>query len=73
MESQYAQLVKEEIVHCSYSQDFDSLIFGCPHLIQNLSKTLRRKVQGKWVYQKITLLRIDLTYNLFTLGIDQFQ
>jgi flap endonuclease-1 len=72
-ESQCAQLVKDEIAHFSNSQDFDSLVFGCPHLLQNLSKTLRRKVQGKWVYQKITPARIDLTHNLHDLGIDQFQ
>jgi flap endonuclease-1 len=72
-ESQCAQLVKNNIVHYSNSQDFDSLVFGCPFLIQNLSKSLRRKVQNKWVYQKIMPLRINLKKNLEHLVINQFQ
>ena len=72
-ESQCAYLVKEGIAHYSNSQDFDSMLFGCPRLVQNLSKSLRRKVQGKWSYTKITPLRINLRKNLKNLGIDQFQ
>ncbi|MFX0083825.1 MAG: flap structure-specific endonuclease [Candidatus Hodarchaeota archaeon] len=72
-ESQCVYLVKEGIAHYSNSQDFDSLLFGCPHLVQNLSKSLRRKVQGKWTYTKITPLVIDLRKNLKKLEINQFQ
>ena len=72
-ESQCAQLVKDKIVHYSNSQDFDSLVFGCPHLVQNISKSLRRKIQGKWTYQKIIPYKINLKENLHSLGIDQFQ
>ncbi len=72
-ESQCAQLVKERVAHYSNSQDFDSLLFGCPHQIQNFSKSLRRKVQGKWKYQKVVPVVIDLKENLKRLGIDQFQ
>ncbi|MFX1499195.1 MAG: hypothetical protein ACFFBH_16890, partial [Promethearchaeota archaeon] len=72
-ESQCAQLVKEKLAHFSNSQDFDSLVFGCPWLLQNISKTMRRKLQGKWVYREITPVRIDLAHNLHTLGINQFQ
>jgi len=72
-ESQCAQLVKAKIAHCSNSQDFDSLLFGCPRIIQNLSKSLRRKVQGKWRYEKIVLYSINLEENLSRLEIDQFH
>jgi len=72
-ESQCAQLVKEKIANYSNSQDYDSLLFGCPIIIQDLSKSLRRKVQGKWTYQKIAPHKIDLSQNLKMLGIDQFQ
>jgi flap endonuclease-1 len=72
-ESQCAQLVKDRVAHYSNSQDFDSLVFRCPHVVQNLSKTLRRKVQNKWVYNKISPVKIDLKKNLKQLGIDQFQ
>ncbi len=72
-ESQCAQLVKDRIANYSNSQDFDSLLFGCPKVILNLSKSLKRKVQGKWTYKKIEPLTINLTENLERLEIDQFQ
>jgi len=72
-ESQCAQLVKDRVANYSNSQDFDSLLFGCPRQVQNFSKSLRRKVQGRWKYQKIVPVTIDLKENLKRLGIDQFQ
>jgi flap endonuclease-1 len=72
-ESQCAQLVKDKIAHYSNSQDFDSLLFSCPKTMQNLSKSPRRKVQGRWTYQKITPVQIDLKETLKSLKIDRFQ
>jgi flap endonuclease-1 len=72
-ESQCAHLVKEKIVYYSNSQDYDSLLFGCPRMLQNLTKSLSRKVQGRWVYQKITPYEINLRDTLSTLKINQFQ
>ena len=72
-ESQCAYLVKKGIANYSNSQDFDSLLFGCPYVVQNLSKSLRRKVQGRWQYQKIQPVQIDLKKNLKNLGISIFQ
>jgi flap endonuclease-1 len=72
-ESQCAYLVKSQIVQYANSQDFDSLLFGCPRTIQNLSKALKRKVQGKWIYTKVTPYLVDLHSILQTLQLDQFQ
>lgn len=72
-ESQCAQLVKDKVAHYSNSQDFDSLLFGCPRTVQNLSKSRKRKVHGRWTYQKITPVQIDLKESLTGLKIDQFQ
>jgi len=72
-ESQCAQLVKERIATYSISQDFDSLLFGCPRMIQNLTKSRRKKIQGKWKYEKITPTEISLNENLTRLGISLFQ
>jgi len=72
-ESQCAHLVKKRIVDYSNSQDFDSLLFGCPFTIQNLSKSLRRKQQGRWTYTKIEPMMINLQDNLKRLRINQFQ
>jgi flap endonuclease-1 len=72
-ESQCASMVKQKVVDFSNSQDFDSLLFGCPNLLQNISKSLRRKVQGKWMYKKIIPYKINLQNNLKNLGITIFQ
>ncbi len=72
-EAQCAYLVKEKIAHYSNSQDFDSLLFGCPRLVQNFSKTSKRKVQGKWIFTKVTPVEISLEETLSVLGIDIFQ
>jgi len=72
-ESQCAHLVKKGIAHYSNSQDFDSLLFGCPYVIQNLTKSRRRKIHGRWTYQRIDPLLVDLRHNLDLLEIDQFQ
>ena len=72
-ESQCAYLVKEKIADYSNSHDFDSLLFGSPYIVQNLSKSLKRKIQGKWVYKKVFTLLIDLKKNLELLNINQFQ
>lgn len=72
-ESQCAYLVKAGLADYANSQDFDTILFGCPHTVQNLSKSLRRKVQGRWTYQKIVPYSIDLKHNLVNLGITLFQ
>ena len=72
-ESQCAQLVKQGIAHFSNSQDLDSLLFGCPITVQHLSKSRRRKVHGRWQWQKIQPLRINLKLNLKRLQVNQFQ
>ena len=72
-ESQCAQLVKDKITYCSNSQDFDSLLFGSPRTVQNLSKSRKRKIHGRWTYQKITPVQINLKESLEKLKINQFQ
>ncbi|KKK83422.1 hypothetical protein LCGC14_2793550, partial [marine sediment metagenome] len=72
-EAQCAYLVKKGVAQLSNSQDFDSLLFGCPNLVQNLSKSLRRKVQGKWRYEKIVPMVTNLQKTLKLLDISIFQ
>jgi len=72
-ESQCAYLVKKHFAHFSNSQDYDSLLFGCPHIIQNLSKSMRRKVQGRWTYNRVEPILINLEKNLQQLQISIFQ
>ena len=72
-EAQCAYLVKQGIADYANSQDYDSLLFGCPRTLQNLSKSLRKKIRGRWTYQKIIPKTINLSSNLNSLQIDQFQ
>lgn len=72
-EAQCAGLVKNNIAKYSNSQDYDSLLFGCPKVVRNLSKSLKRKIKGRWTYNKIQPELIDLKTTLKGLGINQFQ
>jgi len=72
-ESQCAQLVKDRIAPYANSQDYDTLLFGCPKVLQNLSKSQKRKIQGKWTYKKTVPRVIDLRSTLRALNINQFQ
>ena len=72
-ESQCAQLVKDGIARYSNSQDYDSLLFGCPRVVRDLSKSLHRKEHGKWTYTKIQPELIELKATLKKLNISLFQ
>ncbi len=72
-EAQAAQLVKEGQAWSVSSQDYDSLLFGAPHLIQNLSIEGRRKVPGKLEYAKVEPLLLNLQENLSALQLSQEQ
>lgn len=72
-ESQCAQLVKDGMARYSNSQDYDSLLFGCPRVVRDLSKSLRRKEHGKWTYTKIQPQLIELRETLKKLNISLFQ
>ena len=52
-EAQTAHMVKREDIWCAASQDYDSLLYGAPRYVRNLSVTGRRKLPGKNVYIKI--------------------
>ncbi|MBD3253783.1 MAG: hypothetical protein GF383_01755 [Candidatus Lokiarchaeota archaeon] len=72
-ESQCAHMVKQEIADYAISQDFDTMVFGCPRTLQNLNKSQKRKVRGKWIYKKVVPRVLDLQYNLDNLDIDIFH
>jgi flap endonuclease-1 len=52
-EAQTAHMASKEDVWCAASQDYDSLLYGAPRHVRNLSVTGRRKLPGKNVYIKI--------------------
>jgi len=52
-EAQAAYLVKRGDAYASGSQDFDSLLFGSPRLVRNLSIVGKRKLPGRKEYVEV--------------------
>lgn len=72
-EAQGAYMCRKGDVYASASQDFDSLLFGAPRLLRNVTITGRRKVPGKDVYRDVKTEIIDSGEFLDALGIDRAQ
>lgn len=72
-EAQAALLVKNKDAYASLSQDADSLLFGCPLVVKNLTLSGRRKQAGKLNYDIIAPELISLKDTLESLSISQDQ
>ena len=59
-EAQSAYMARKGDVWAAASQDFDSLLYGAPRLVRNLSITGRRKLPRKKIYIKIEPELIEL-------------
>lgn len=70
-EAQAAYMVARGDVWASGSQDYDSLLFGAPRLIRNLTIIGKRKLPGKDVYVDVMPERVELKEVLETLRIDR--
>jgi len=72
-EAQCAHLIKKGDADYAVSQDYDSLIFGCPNLVRNLSIEGKRKKAGRFAYQVVKPETLSLSENLNHLGLDLDQ
>jgi len=72
-EAQVAYMAKQPGIFAGVSQDYDTLLYGAPKLIQNLSIAGRRKQIRGVGYRTIKPELINLSENLNNLGIDQHQ
>jgi len=72
-EAQCAFMAKVGSVWATGSQDYDSLMFGSPQLVKNLSITGKRKVPKKEIYIDINPEVIELESVLKKLDINQTQ
>uniref|UniRef100_A0A7J2U471 Flap endonuclease 1 n=1 Tax=Ignisphaera aggregans TaxID=334771 RepID=A0A7J2U471_9CREN len=72
-EAQAAYLAKKGLCWAVGSQDYDSLLFGAPRLIRNLTISGKRKLPGKEVYIEIKPEVIELDKLLKSLGITREQ
>ncbi|WP_461864882.1 flap endonuclease-1 [Thermococcus sp.] len=70
-EAQAAYMAMKRKTYASASQDYDSLLFGAPRLVRNLTITGRRKLPGKDVYVEVKPELINLDEALKKLGIDR--
>ncbi len=72
-EAQAAYMCRKGDVYAAASQDFDSLLFGTPTLVRNLTMSGRRKIPGKQAYREVKTESISSSEFLETLGITRPQ
>lgn len=69
-EAAYLAKIKKE-VYGSVSQDYDSLLFGAPLLIRNLTLARRRKTFSGYVEVKPEIIELSKVLNLLEINLDQ--
>jgi flap endonuclease-1 len=72
-EAQCAWMCKQRLVFATASQDFDSLLFGTPRLVRNLSASGKRKLPGRKEYVEVQPELIELSSVLGDLGLTRKQ
>lgn len=72
-EAQAAWMVGSGLCYAAASQDYDSLLFGSPVLLRNLSITGKRKVPKQNRFIDIGIERVELEETLKNLGIGREQ
>jgi len=70
-EAQIAVMAQKGDIFAAASQDFDTLLFGTPRLIRNMTVSGRRKVPGKDLYIEVKPELLDLEYATTRLGISR--
>jgi len=69
-EAAYLARVKSE-VYASVSQDYDSLLFGAPKLIRNLTLARKRKTISGYVEVKPEIIELERVLNHLEINLDQ--
>lgn len=69
-EAAYLARVKSGI-YASVSQDYDSLLFGAPKLIRNLTLARKRKTLRGWVEVNPEIIELEKVLNSLDLNLDQ--
>ncbi len=72
-EAQAAHMAARGDVWAAASQDYDSLLFGSPRLVRNVTITGKRKLPGRDVYVEVRPEIISLRETLESLGITREQ
>lgn len=69
-EAAYLARIKDKI-YASVSQDYDSLLFGTPRLIRNLTLAKRRKTFRGWIEINPEMIELEKVLNTLNLNLDQ--
>jgi len=72
-EAQASHMARSGVVYAAASQDYDSLLFGAPVLVRNLTLSGRRKMPRRNVYVDVVPEMLKLEEVLATLGITREQ
>jgi flap endonuclease-1 len=72
-EAQASVMAADGVVYAAGSQDYDTLLFGAPRIVRNLTFSGRRKLPRKNVYINVETEIIDLNNTLSNLGITREQ
>ncbi len=70
-EAEAAFLAKRGEVFASVSQDYDSILFGAPKLIRNLTLAKKRKTFSGWVETTPEIIELDTVLNNLEISLDQ--
>lgn len=71
-EAQAAYLARtREGLYASASQDYDSLLFGAPKLIRNLTLAKKRKTISGWMEVKPEIIELQQVLNSLEINLDQ--
>ncbi len=72
-EAQCAEMCSQKLVWASASQDWDSLLFGSPRMLRNMSVSGKKKIPKTGAYVEVNTELLDLKAVLSELGINREQ
>jgi len=71
-EAQAAHMARTNTkVYASVSQDYDSLLFGAPRLIRNLTVSRKRKTYNGYVEIKPEVIELERVFNFLEINLEQ--
>jgi len=70
-EAEASYLTRVRKAFATVSQDYDSLLFGTPKLIQNLTLAKKRRTVSGWIEIKPEVVELDKVLNTLEINLDQ--
>lgn len=70
-ESQAAEIANQKLAYAVGSQDYDSLLFGAPRLIQNLTLARTRKTASGMIYISPEIIELEHVLNSLGINLEQ--